>query len=115
MLLMLDGGEQRGDSGRVRPCVDANLHRDVSVCSCVTQGGLLSGDDTLDQLLHTMKPLHKGRKRLAGRREREREGGEWEREREIERGNPLFFQGLNTLRVYSVSGARRHISTSISF
>lgn len=24
MLLMLDGGEQCGDSGRVRPCVDAN-------------------------------------------------------------------------------------------
>lgn len=87
MLLMLDGGEQCGDSGRVRPCVDANLHRDVSACSCVTQGGLLSGDDTLYQLLHTMKPLHKGRKRLAGRRERERERGrmgEGERDREGE-------------------------------
>lgn len=39
-----------------------------------------------------------------------------EREKEREKGGkPLFFQDLNTIRVYSVSGAHRHISTSISF
>lgn len=95
---------------RSAPCLPMHARTSAQNRQCMLmrqRGGLLSGDDALYELLRTMKPLHKGRKRLAGRRERERG--------EREGGNPLFFQGLNSLRVYSVSGARRHISTSISF